>query len=160
MRAAKWRASLLLAPLFLAANSDAIPIVAPSMATAGASAASLSVSFSGLRSAKGYLRACLTRDPRFFPNCDRDPHAMKESIVASPQARLSFANLPSGDYALSVLHDENGNARADMLMGIPREGVGFSENPRLRFSAPKFDAARFRVGTSALSMEVRLQYFL
>lgn len=106
------------------------------------------------------MRACLTRDPRFFPNCEKDPHALKESVAASPHARLSFTGIASGDYALSVLHDENGNGRADMLMGIPREGFGFSENPRIRFGPPRFDAARFHIGTTDLTKDVRLQYFL
>jgi uncharacterized protein (DUF2141 family) len=148
---------LLATPLLLAGNSAALDPV-PHMASPPK--ARLTVSFSGLRSAKGLVRACLTREPRFFPNCDKDPHALKESVAAGPRAHLSFTDIASGDYALSVLHDENGNGRADMLLGIPREGVGFSENPRIRFGPPKFGAVRFHIGTDNLSKDVRLQYFL
>ncbi len=149
---------LIAAPLLLAGNSAAPAPVAP--APASTSQANLTVNFSGLRSTKGFVRACLTRDPRFFPNCDKDPHALKQSVAASPNAHLSFTGVASGDYALSVLHDENANNRADMLFGIPREGFGFSENPRIRFGPPKFDAARFKVGSADLTKEVRLQYML
>ncbi len=151
------RIASLAAMLLLAGNSALLPSLPAPLSP---SEASLTVSFSGLRSDKGFIRACLTREPRFFPSCEKDPHALKDSVAAGPHARLSFTGIASGDYALAVLHDENGNSRADMLMGIPREGVGFSENPRLRFSAPKFDAARFRVGSRDLTMDVRLQYFL
>ncbi|MCE7796054.1 DUF2141 domain-containing protein [Sphingobium sufflavum] len=151
-------AALLALPLLLAANDAPAPS-GPAGQTTGQSA-TLTVSFTGLRSAKGYVRACLTRDPRFFPNCEKDPHALKQSVAATPPARISFSAVASGDYALSVLHDENGNARADMLLGIPREGFGFSENPRIRFGPPKFAAARFHIGTGDLTKEVRLQYFL
>lgn len=149
--------ALMAVPLLLAGNNATTVPATPTPATAQAS---LTVNFSGLRSAKGFVRACLTRDPRFFPNCDKDPHAMKESIAASPNAHLNFTGIASGDYALSVLHDENANSRADMLLGIPREGFGFSENPRIRFGPPKFDAVRFRIGTTDLTKEVRLQYIL
>lgn len=154
------RIALLAAPLLLAGNSAAVtpPAAVPAANVTGQ--AMLLVHVSGLRSAKGMVRACLTREPRFFPDCDKDPHGVKQSVAAGPHAQLSFTGIASGDYALSVLHDENANARADMLMGIPREGFGFSENPRIRFGPPKFDAARFRIGTGETVKEVRLQYIL
>lgn len=118
------------------------------------------MSVTGLRSGKGLIRACLTRDPRFFPNCAKDPESLNASVPASPDARLRFTHVAAGDYALAILHDENGNARADMLLGIPREGVGFSENPRIRFGPPKFEAARFRVDARTISQMVTIKYFL
>lgn len=122
--------------------------------------ASLLISFAGLRSSRGMLRVCLTRNPRFFPGCDKDPAAFTASVAATPDAHVAIPHVPGGDYALSVLHDENGNGRADMMLGIPREGVGFSENPRLLFSAPKFAAARFHVGGADVRKTIRMRYFL
>lgn len=130
-------------------------------ATAPAPMGALDVHFDGLRSAKGMVRACLTRNPRFFPQCQKDPQAMKGSVSAGPKARMAFTDIPPGDYALTVLHDENGNARVDTLMGIPREGVGFSRNPVLRFGPPSFDAARIHVaGEGSHAEGVRIKYFL
>ncbi|HEX7874506.1 MAG TPA: DUF2141 domain-containing protein [Sphingobium sp.] len=145
-------AALAVAPLLLAAN-DAQIATTPD-------APGLTVSFTGLRSTKGLVRGCLTRNPAFFPDCDKDPHSMKASIPAGPNARMHFAAVASGDYALSILHDENANARLDTMLGIPKEGVGFSENPRLRFSAPKFDAARFHMGATDVTKQVEIKYFL
>jgi uncharacterized protein (DUF2141 family) len=65
------------------------------------------------------LRACLTHDPKFFPGCDKDPDARTASVAATTGARLRFEGVASGDYAVSILHDENANGRADMLLGIP-----------------------------------------
>jgi uncharacterized protein (DUF2141 family) len=144
--------ALLLTGNDAAADTDAV--------TAHGPEASLLVSFEGLRSAKGLMRVCLTRNPHFFPDCDKDPAAFKASVAAGPDAHLRIPDVPGGDYALSVLHDENSNARADMLLGIPREGVGFSENPRLLFSAPKFAAARFHIGSLDVTKQVRIRYFL
>jgi uncharacterized protein (DUF2141 family) len=118
------------------------------------------VQFQGLRSTKGMIRACLTRSPRFFPHCDKDPASYKGSVAAANGAQLRFENVEPGKYALTVLHDENQNFRADMMLGIPREGVGFSRNPRLIMSAPKFSAVEFPVANTTVAEMVRLQYFL
>lgn len=122
--------------------------------------ANLTIRFAGLRSAKGLMRVCLTRNPKFFPGCDKDPDALTASVAAGPAAQVHIPGIATGDYAISVVHDENENARADMLMGIPREGVGFSENPRLLFGPPKFAAARFRIGATDIAKMIRIRYFL
>lgn len=118
------------------------------------------VRFEGLRSTRGMIRACLTREPRYFPHCDKDPASYKASVAAANGAQLRFAGVTPGDYALTVLHDENSNFKADMMFGIPREGVGFSRNPKLIMSAPKFDAVRFRVAAAPTAQTIKFQYFL
>ncbi len=118
------------------------------------------VKFEEVRNATGLIRACLTREPRFFPHCEQDPAAHKLSIPAGPGAKLSFPDVAPGDYAISVLHDENRDGKVNTRFGIPREGVGFSRSPHLRFSAPKFPDVRFPVGAQPVSLDIRLQYFL
>jgi uncharacterized protein (DUF2141 family) len=133
-----------------------VPPPAPADRTTG----EVVVQFEGLRSTKGMIRACLTRSARFFPHCDKDPASYKGSVAAANGALLRFENVEPGTYALTVLHDENQNFRADMMFGIPREGVGFSRNPKLIMSAPKFSAVEFRVADTTVAEMVRLQYFL
>lgn len=122
--------------------------------------ATLLVRIEGLRSTKGMVRACLTRNAHFFPSCDKDPDALHASVAAGPEATLHIGGIPSGDYALAVLHDENGNGRIDTVLGIPRDGVGFSQNPRLFFGPPKFAAVRFHIGTVDVVQHIRMRYFL
>jgi uncharacterized protein (DUF2141 family) len=114
---------------------------------------------SGQRSAKGMIRICLTRDPTHFPGCTDDPAAEKRSIPAA-QTALRFDGLPSGAYAVSLFHDENGNGRLDTIVGIPREGFGFSRNPPIRFGPPRFAAARFPVTSGEAAQDVKLKYLL
>ena len=61
-------------------------------------------------------------------------------------ARLSFAGLAPGRYALRVFADENGNGKLDTnLMGMPTERYGFSNDAVGNRAAPGFDAAAFQI---------------
>lgn len=135
-------------------------LAAPTMAADGEVSGALTIKFEGLRSAKGMIRACLTRDPKLFLHCERDPGAFKGSVAAGPNARMEFARVPPGDYVLAVIHDENSNNRVDTFVGIPREGVGFSHNPAMTFGPPKYEAAKFRVSAGGNMLDVKLKYFL
>ena len=136
------------------------PLAYAAPTSESASQGELDVRFEGVRSAKGLLRACLTRNPAYFPKCEKDPASFKASIAAINGARLAFGDVPPGDYALMVLHDENSNAKVDTMLGIPREGVGFSRNPKLYFGPPSFKAVLIHVPAGPSETDVKMQYFL
>ena len=135
-----------------------LAISAALLLTAAAPATnSLDIEILDLRSAKGVVRICVTTDPNAFPDCRDGSTAIKRSVsAASPHIRIE--GLPHGVYAIAVIHDENSNAKLDTFMGIPREGFGFSRNPRIRFGPPRFSAAQFDVGDGAGVQQVRMRY--
>lgn len=126
---------------------------------AAAPATSLEIDVAGLRSAKGLIRICLTVEPKNFPGCTDDKHAVTRSVPAS-QHVIRFDGLPPGNYAAALIHDENSNAKLDTLVGIPREGFGFSRNPRIGFGPPRFSAAEFALGSVAETQQVTMRYML
>jgi uncharacterized protein (DUF2141 family) len=119
----------------------------------------LSLAVEGLRSHKGQILICVTRLPGYFPDCTGDPDR-RHMAVPTSAATIAIATLTPGDYAIAIIHDENGNGKLDTFMGIPREGVGFSRNPVLRFGAPRFSAASFPVADVAVQQKIRIKYFL
>ena len=121
-----------------------------------ADSGAVELELSGLRSHHGLVQICLTRDSARFPEC---PKGAQRTMPAA-QASLRIEGLPSGAYAIALFHDENRNGRLDTMMGIPREGFGFSRNPPIRFGAPKFAAARFNVGAGETRQHVTLKYLL
>ncbi|MFD1610279.1 DUF2141 domain-containing protein [Sphingomonas tabacisoli] len=133
--------------------------LAQTLLASAAPPADLDLSISGLRSARGLVRICLTRDPDHFPGCSNDAQAIKRSVPAGHTA-LRFDDLPSGAWAVSLFHDENRNGKLDTVLGIPREGFGFSRNPPIRFGPPRFSAARFSLTSGETSQSVRLKYLL
>lgn len=122
--------------------------------------ASLEIGVTGLRSDKGLVRVCVTADPKHFPQCDGDPLARHLSAPASQATSLRFDDIPAGSYAIALFHDENGNGKVDTRLGIPTEGVGFSNNPRLWFGPPSFAQAKIVLTDRPQNETVRLHYFL
>lgn len=120
--------------------------------------ATLDLSVAGLRSAKGTLRICLTRDPANFPRCVDDSRAVRRNIPAA-SGGTEFTGLPAGGWALALIHDENDNRRLDTIAGIPREGVAFSRNPPLGFGAPRFESAKFALDSGVATQQVKMRYF-
>ena len=120
----------------------------------------IDVQVQNLRNMNGVVRLCLTRNPAHFPNCDRDPQAVSRSVPARSSGSVRFTGLAPGTYALGVIHDEDGNGRLNTFVGIPREGFGFSRNPRLRMGPPRFEEVRVPIETGRATLVVRMTYLL
>ena len=74
---------------------------------------------------------------------------------------MKFQNLRPGSYAVVVLHDSNSDNKINRnLFGIPKEGFGFSRNPTIRFSAPKFSESAFVVAGPSTKIQIQLKYLL
>lgn len=119
----------------------------------------LDVQVEQLRNARGVIHACLTRDPRNFPDCSHDPTALKRTVPAGTPS-LRFTGVAPGRYALTVVHDENSNNRFDKTFGIPREGFGFSRNPVVKTRAPRFGDVAIDIAPGVARQTIRLQYVL
>ncbi len=75
--------------------------------------------------------------------------------------RVTVSGLPSGRYAVQAFLDENENGKVDQaLFGIPKEGIGFSNDAKIRLAPPKFADAAFAFDGTAQAIRLRLRYFL
>lgn len=118
------------------------------------------VTVEGLRSNHGMVRACLTADPKTFPDCQRDPAAHRLTVGATDGTVIAFDQVLPGRYAIALLHDENGNGRVDKMLLMPREGFGFSRNAPVRFGPPSFASAAFELGPARMTTSIRMRYLL
>ncbi|HEV8515302.1 MAG TPA: DUF2141 domain-containing protein [Cyclobacteriaceae bacterium] len=68
-----------------------------------------------------------------------------QKIKASKgEVRVVFENIPVGKYAISVFQDSNLNGELDKnMIGIPKEGFGFSNDAMGMFGPPNFEKASF-----------------
>jgi uncharacterized protein (DUF2141 family) len=132
---------------------------APAVAAASAPATQLDVVVERVRSERGLIHACITANSKFFPDCSKDPQALKRTVPAAA-TRVQFTGFAPGEYALTLIHDENANQRLDTMLGIPKEGFGFSRNPVVRFGAPRFKQVDIKLGSGFTRAAVRMQYIL
>lgn len=144
-----------------------IGVAAASLLVAGATigagvpaGADLQVQLSGVRSGKGVVHLCLTASPGKFLDCKSDPAAVSRTLAAGAAGRVDLGPVRPGTYALLVVHDENRNGKLDMMMGIPREGFGFSNNPAMKPRAPKWEEIRFAMPASPSVQQIRVRYVL
>ena len=129
-------------------DSEPPSTVAPSVTPLPPSPVStqLVVVVEGLRNDSGRVLAALYRGSEGFPNNDEKSVARNNFPIEKGIATFTFDKLPTGEYALSLFHDENDNSKLDTgAFGIPKEGFGFSNDPKIRFSSPKFSEAMFKI---------------
>lgn len=111
----------------------------------GLNASDLTVQFENIPSDRGEILYLLFSSENGFP--DEVKKSFKEgkiSALEGTKGKLIIKDLPPGDYALSVFHDENKNGKLDTnFLGIPQEGFAFSSNPKIYFGPPHFKKAKF-----------------
>jgi uncharacterized protein (DUF2141 family) len=139
-------------------------MIMPALATlfllaADAPATELEVLVERVRNTRGVLHFCVTANPRYFPDCSSDRSAVKKSVPAVSKA-VHLGKIRPGRYAVIVFHDENHNHKLDTTLGIPREGFGFSRNPKVRFGPPLFKQVDIELRPGLARHTVRMQYIL
>ena len=102
----------------------------------------------------------MTTRADLFSKCESDPAARRLTVPVAQARAIRFDGLPSGNYAIALIHDENSNNKLDTSFGIPREGFGFSRNPVIRFGPPSFASAQFAVSTGATDETIKVKYLL
>lgn len=107
-----------------------------------AAATELDIRIQGVANADGHVLVALYDSEDGWEGRAK-ARAAQRVAAAKGTLELSFAELAPGSYGVMVMHDENDNGKLDTnLLGIPREGYGFSNNPRLMRRA-KFDEVAF-----------------
>ncbi|HYK34490.1 DUF2141 domain-containing protein [Alloacidobacterium sp.] len=117
------------------------------------------VGIDGFRTDKGQVICSLYSSAEGFPKNDRKAIAHSKSLIANRHADCEFSGIQPGTYAVSVFHDENSNSRLDTnFLGIPREGVGASNNARGHFGPPSYHDASFGYAGSRMELKIVIVY--
>lgn len=115
------------------------------------------VTFNELESNEGQVLVCLFDNDNGFPGkIDRALHVEKVAVT-DRQAQHTFSNLPLGSYAVSVVHDEDGNDEIKKnWMGMPKEKVGMSN---VSGGMPSFEKAMFTLTPHQPTTEIVIKPF-
>ncbi|MDH2916719.1 MAG: DUF2141 domain-containing protein [Gallionella sp.] len=92
-----------------------------------------------------------------FPT--KDDKAIKSAVIATgDKTELSIPNIASGEYAVAVFADVNGNGKLDSnFIGVPKEPIGVSRDAKGRFGPPKFADAAFKLGEGVTRQTITIK---
>jgi len=120
-----------------------IGIAVASVAVIAGGTNTLSVTIKNLKNTDGKLRVTLfDSEASWLETGEQQVISFDDKSAVL----VSFADVPAGTYAVSVIHDENANGDLDTgLFGIPTEGYGFSNDAKGNFGPASFEDSKFEV---------------
>ena len=115
----------------------------------------LRVVVTNVRRALGHVRVEVCTPAEFLKTCEHGGAA--PAVVGTTVVEVH--DLPPGRYAIQAYLDENDNREVDQnFLGIPKEGVGFSNDAPFGLGPPTFRRAAFAHGDAADEVTLRLRY--
>ena len=131
-------------------------IARPERTTAGGG--HLWIEAKGFLHGDGQAAAYLYREQDKLPG--KIPYKKAYGAIKEGWGEMVFENLPFGNYAIIVFHDENGNGEPDHnLFRIPQEPLGFSNGfrPGLMAGLPSFEKLRITFAPDSTRHKVAVQ---
>ena len=125
----------------------ALSLTLYSFAKPNAETFSLTIDVKNLRNAKGIVQFALYNKDGSIPDEDYENYykILKGEIIKG-SSTITFKNIPSGKYAVNILHDENNNGKIDKGFILPIEGIGFSNFQSIGLTnRPNFSKASFEL---------------
>jgi uncharacterized protein (DUF2141 family) len=162
----KWASSLLGAVAMLAPIAAFVPAGAQSPSldlpqVHATAVCTLRIHVDGLRNSKGNIGTVIFTSPDGWPE-DTSKAFRAGPAPIPPDERQGTAvwnDLPPGDYGVAAIHDENSNAKLDKnLLGIPKEGFGFANNPHVGWGPAPFKAAIVHVTCPVTETTIHMIY--
>lgn len=118
----------------------------------------LTVTVNGFRTQEGQICLSLFDSEAGFPSGGERALATQCVALDDATPEITFDLPVPGDYAVAVFHDANSDGALNFnLLGIPREGFGFSRNPSISMRPPKFEEAAVAVDGRS-DIEIQLKY--
>jgi len=118
-------------------------------------AGQLSVNFQA-RSNKGEVYVSVHSNVATFP-MKAEEVSIKAYVLASENVVI-IKDIPNGEYAVAIYHDENSNGKLDTgWFGIPAEGVGASNN-KASFGPPSYKDALFKIDSEEKRIIIDIKY--
>lgn len=119
--------------------------------------AKLVVTITGLKNEKGVIEIGLFSDPKKFPTPNKQFKKARVKIDDN-KVKYQFEDLPLGQYALAVYHDENNdNVCNRNFFGIPTEAYCFSRDFKPFLSAPDWSDCYIQLNSDR-AIEIKMIY--
>tara|TARA_R110000868_G_scaffold73899_6_gene213857 strand:- start:306 stop:755 length:450 start_codon:yes stop_codon:yes gene_type:complete len=111
----------------------------------------------GLKKVSGNIGILVFNADEGFPDSKENAIIDRKVKVVDLSMQIDIDNLPYGNYAISIVHDENSNQELDKnMIGIPKEGFGFSNNKSIYKGLPDFKEASVLLNRGQLKVSIQL----
>lgn len=106
---------------------------------------SIRVEIRGFESSEGNVRIALFNSSESYEKTGK-PFRALELKIDKKTVFHTFEDIPLGEYAIKLFHDENNNKELDTgLFGIPTEDYAFSNNAKGFMGPATYEAAKFNL---------------
>lgn len=114
--------------------------------------------FSGIRSSKGQIIVKVYTDDKGFE--DNKPIKTVKFTKRSAGTMAATIDLEPGTYGIALLDDEDGNTKMEYnMIGMPKEGFGFSDFYLTGLKKPKFEQFKFTLSPNQKkNIEMKIRY--
>jgi uncharacterized protein (DUF2141 family) len=120
----------------------------------------LKVTITNLRNNKGHVLISLFKDGVGYPDKPEKAFKKEKVNISNNTSALFLAALPTGNYAIAILHDENDDQKMNTnFFGLPKEGYGFSNNVMGMFGPPGYSKAKFTyTASTSATVSIKARY--
>ena len=122
----------------------------------------LTINAVGFKGTKGQALVAIFDSKEAWPKLDKALRLEKIKPIKDDTVTLTLRELPPGEYAVEVIHDENENGKLDMRwLPYPRpaEGAGVSNDATATVGPPSYSDARFRLGAGGGAITLHMRYW-
>lgn len=107
--------------------------------------ANLTIKINGIQNAKGTMNFAVYDNAENYDN-SKDYFVGESIKVEALEFEYIFHDLPYGNYAISLFHDEDENDELNTnWIGMPKELFGFSNDAKAKMGPPDFIDASFEI---------------
>ena len=125
-----------------------------------ASRGKLIITITGCKNNKGDIKYIIFNKAEGFPSNTQKCFKRGSIQIKERRSLIVLDEIPFGQYAISILHDENNNEKMDFnLLGMPKEGYGVSNDANRTFGPPKYDEAKIVLNESSKTILINLVYW-
>ena len=120
---------------------------------------SITVDVSEFRNSDGMAQITLYDKEEDFLSDDSETARVERVEIDGKKATVTFEGVAPGQYAVALMHDEDGDGEMKTnLIGIPKEGIGMSNDARPKFGPPKWKDAVFTVDNKDVALTISMMY--
>lgn len=124
-----------------------------------ASAATLTVVAENVKKAKGNVIIAVYKGDNFLSKEDGSRAYEGWAPAQKGPVTITIENVEPGEYGFVVFHDANENQDLDTnFIGLPKEGIAFSNGAKINMGPPKIQEAAFNVDEPGTVQRVALDY--